>query len=225
MTPIVLSTLNARYIHSALGLRYLYANLGPLQQCASIFEVTIDTRPIDIAEKLLKLRPKLIGFGVYIWNIEQTTYVVALLKKLSPETVIILGGPEVSYETEQQSITQFADYIITGSADLEFPILCQSILNNELPSQKIIKSEFPKLENIKSPYRYYSKKDIAHRVLYVEASRGCPFKCEFCLSALDKTAWPFDLDGFLDDMKELYERGARQYKFVDRTFWNSFLID
>lgn len=68
------------------------------------------------------------------------------------------------------------------------------------------------------PYDEYSDADLAHRLLYVEASRGCPFKCEFCLSALDKTAWSFDLDRFLAEMQRLYERGARNFKFVDRTF-------
>jgi len=83
---------------------------------------------------------------------------------------------------------------------------------------KIISGEQPKLEQIKMPYYLYNEQDIKHRVLYVEASRGCPFKCEFCLSALDKTAWPFDLDLFLEQMDDLYQRGARHFKFVDRTF-------
>lgn len=223
MTPIILSTLNARYIHSALGLRYLYANLQELQSQASIIEFTIDSRPIDIVEKLLKLKPSIVGFGVYIWNIEQTTYVASLLKKLSPETIIVLGGPEVSYEYEQQSIVSFADYVITGNADLEFYELCKDYFSDQ-PSidlqvrDKIIQPRSFQLSDVNFPYTYYSKLDIANRVIYVEASRGCPFKCEFCLSALDKTAWPFDLEQFLAEMQKLYERGARQFKFVDRTF-------
>ncbi|WP_455206478.1 DUF4080 domain-containing protein [Kaarinaea lacus] len=223
MTPIILSTLNARFIHSSLGLRYLYANLQELQAQASIFEFTIDSRPIDIVEKLLKLQPKIIGFGVYIWNIEQTTYVVALLKKLSPETVIVLGGPEVSFEHEQQSIVSFADHVINGYADLEFYHLCTDILDSataseRIPREKIIQPCDFQLSEISFPYTYYSKLDIANRVIYVEASRGCPFKCEFCLSALDKTAWSFDQELFLAEMQKLYDRGARQFKFVDRTF-------
>ena len=218
MTPIVLSTLNARFIHSSLGLRYLYANLDELKHQAAIFELTIDARPIDIVEKLLKMQPKIVGFGVYIWNIEQTTYVVSLLKQLSPNTVVVLGGPEVSYEYDQQSIVNFADYVITGNADLEFARLVREILQGNRPQNKIIHSATPKLEDIKYPYQFYSRKDIEHRVIYVEASRGCPFKCEFCLSALDKTAWPFNLDDFLVEMNSLYQRGARQFKFVDRTF-------
>lgn len=218
MTPIVLSTLNARFIHSALGLRYLYANLEELKHQAAIFELTIDARPIDVVEKLLKMQPKIVGFGVYIWNIEQTTYVVSLLKQVSPDTIVVLGGPEVSHECDQQAIISFADYVITGNADLEFYRLCHAILNGDRPKDKIIHSEVPRLEDIKYPYQFYSRKDIEHRVIYVEASRGCPFRCEFCLSALDKTAWPFNLDDFLNEMDGLYQRGARQFKFVDRTF-------
>ena len=223
MTPIILSTLNARFIHSALGLRYLYANLRELQTQASIIEYTIDSRPIDIVEKLLKLKPKIIGFGVYIWNIEPTTYVVALLKKLSPETIIVLGGPEVSFEHDQQSIVSLADYVINGAADLEFYRLCSELLSvgnspKQIAQEKIIQPREFQLPELNLPYTYYSRLDIANRVIYVEASRGCPFKCEFCLSALDKTAWSFDLQVFLGEMQKLYERGARQFKFVDRTF-------
>ncbi|MCI0505123.1 MAG: DUF4080 domain-containing protein [Gammaproteobacteria bacterium] len=223
MTPIILSTLNARFIHCALGLRYLYANLQELQAQASIVEFTIDNRPIDIVEKLLKLQPRIIGLGVYIWNAEQTTYVVALLKKLSPQTIVVLGGPEVSFEHGQQPIIALADYVINGAADLEFYRLCADILGGEDasvcgPREKIIQPREFQLSEISLPYTYYSKLDIANRVIYVEASRGCPFKCEFCLSALDKTAWPFDLELFLGEMQKLYDRGVRQFKFVDRTF-------
>jgi hypothetical protein len=83
---------------------------------------------------------------------------------------------------------------------------------------KVITGEQPPLDNIALPYGEYSDADLAHRVLYVEASRGCPFKCEFCLSSLDKTAWAFDLDAFLAEIERLYQRGARTFKFVDRTF-------
>ena len=74
------------------------------------------------------------------------------------------------------------------------------------------------LAELQLPYQLYNAEDIAHRTMYVEASRGCPFKCEFCLSALDKTAWPFELERFLVSMEDLYQRGARLFKFVDRTF-------
>jgi len=196
----------------------LYANLRDRQNQASIVEFTIDTRPLEIVENLLKLHPAIIGFGVYIWNIEQTNYVVALLKKLRPEVKIILGGPEVSYEFDQQAIVSMADYVIPGYADLAFYQLCDSLLTNNPPAEKIFPPEEFKLSQLNFPYSYYSRQDIENRVIYVEASRGCPFKCEFCLSSLDKTSWPFDLDLFLNEMQNLYDRGARQFKFVDRTF-------
>jgi len=218
MPHIILTTLNARYIHSALGLRYLMANMGTLQADTTIQEYNIDSRPIDIVEKLLSSNPVIIGFGVYIWNVEQITYVVALIKQIAPEIHIVIGGPEVSYEHEGQHLVQCADYVITGAADNAFAQLCQSILANNAPQKKIINAEFPPLPTLTLPYQFYTDEDIAQRIIYVEASRGCPFKCEFCLSALDKTAWPFDLDTFLQEMKTLYERGARHFKFVDRTF-------
>ncbi len=218
MPSIILSTLNARYIHSAFGLRYLMANLGDLQPDTQIKEYVIQDRPIDIVEDLLQVNPRIIGLGVYLWNIEQTTQVVALLKKIRPQTLVVLGGPEVSYEYQEQAIVALADYVITGYADREFHALCEGLLQGTTPPDKIIHAKPFALEEIRLPYQFYTDADIAHRIIYVEASRGCPYKCEFCLSALDKTAWSFDLDTLLAELALLYDRGARQFKFVDRTF-------
>ncbi|HOW74396.1 MAG TPA: DUF4080 domain-containing protein [Candidatus Competibacteraceae bacterium] len=218
MPAILLSTLNARYFHSAFGLRYLFANLGKLQADAAIREFIITQRPLDIAEALLAEQSRIIGFGVYIWNVAETAQVVALLKKVRPELIIVLGGPEVSHEWQEQPIAQLADYLITGQADFAFAQLCQRLLNDDPPAEKIIAAEPPPLDQLALPYRFYSDEDIAHRLIYVEASRGCPFKCEFCLSALDQTAWPFPLESFLAELQRLYQRGVRHFKFVDRTF-------
>ena len=215
---IVLATINARFIHASLGLRYLYANLQELQSCCEIKEFVIQTRAIDIVEQILESKPDIVGFGVYIWNIVETTNVVSLLKVIAPEIKIILGGPEVSHETEQQAIVDSADYILTGAADLSFYQLCQDILNANEPNKKILKSAPVDLKEVELPYQYYSDADLKNRLLYVEASRGCPFKCEFCLSSLDKKSEPFALDLFLQQMELLYQRGARSFKFIDRTF-------
>jgi radical SAM superfamily enzyme YgiQ (UPF0313 family) len=215
---IILSTLNARYAHASLGLRYLLANMGPLQSQASIQEFVIGAKTTEIVEKLLAQQPRLIGFGIYIWNVEETTRVVAMLKRVAPEVVIVLGGPEVSHESAEQAIVQLADYLVTGWGDVTFPKLCGEILNGPKPLMKVHAGVQPPMAEIKMPYSLYSDHDIAHRTLYVEASRGCPFKCEFCLSALDKTAWPFALDTFLGELESLHARGARLFKFVDRTF-------
>ncbi len=215
---IILTTLNARYMHSAFGLRYLYANLGELQSLACIEEFSIQQRPIDIAEQLLKNRPKIIGFGVYIWNVAEVTKTVELIKQVSPDTVIIVGGPEVSHLPDKPVLADMADYVVMGAAEKSFRELCQLILSANKPLQREIQSDELPLDQLQLPYQYYSDEDIKNRLIYVEASRGCPFKCEFCLSSLDKTSKPFELGLFLDEMDKLYFRGARNFKFIDRTF-------
>jgi radical SAM superfamily enzyme YgiQ (UPF0313 family) len=217
-SAIVLCTLNAKYIHASLGLRYLLANMGALRAQTLLREFTIARKPQELVDELLALNPQVVGFGVYIWNVTQTCEVVRLLKAQQPSIKIVLGGPEVSHEFDPQEIVRLADHVITGWGDVSFPKLCRALLFGPQPLMKVIAGEQPPLDQITLPYSEYSDDDLAHRVLYVEASRGCPFKCEFCLSSLDKTAWAFDVDCFLAELETLYQRGARTFKFVDRTF-------
>ena len=271
MADIVLTTLNAKFIHAAFGLRYLQANLGELKPRARLAEFDINQRPLDIAEVLLAHNPKVIGFGIYIWNVEPTTKVIAAIKRIRPEIKVILGGPEVSYETEEQKIVQLADHVITGEADLKFAEVCRVLLGSpvaagilpavepgfqpggddagvsdrarnldsvlvsisnpggrmppftagKMPAAtlpKIIPAEPPDFSQIALPYDLYTDDDIAHRIIYVEASRGCPFTCEFCLSSLDIPVRQVPLEKFLGEMQKLLDRGLKQFKFVDRTF-------
>ena len=220
---IVLATLNAKYIHASLGLRCLLANLdrhggAGLRAVTQLREFTIGQRPVQIVESLLALEPRIIGLGVYIWNVVETTQVVRLLKTLRPDIKVVLGGPEVSFETGEQDICRLADHVVTGWGDVSFPKLCRALLDGPQPLMKVIAGEQPPLDALALPYGEYTDEDLARRLLYVEASRGCPFKCEFCLSSLDKTAWAFELDRFMAEMDLLYRRGARNFKFVDRTF-------
>lgn len=219
-TDILLCTLNSTYQHSSFGLRYLYANLGELQSRCQILESTIKETPRNFVEKILKLNPRIVGLSVYIWNTLETLETIMILKKISPKTVIVLGGPEISHETEtQEQHLKWADYIIKGEADFAFRELCTEILlKNETPKTKVIQAELPDIKNIQLPYSYYSDEDIRNRVIYVEASRGCPYKCEYCLSSLDKSVRSFELDNFLGEMQRLLDRGVRTFKFVDRTF-------
>lgn len=227
---IILCTLNAKYIHASLGLRYLMANMkrhasADLAAQTLLVEYTLAKKTEQMVQDLLqKLGPvqadqaQIVGFGVYIWNVLQTTELVRQLKISRPSLKIVLGGPEVSHEIEQQEIVQLADHVITGWGDVSFPKLCNALVHGPKPLMKVIVGEQPPMDQIELPYQNFSEEDLAHRVLYVEASRGCPFKCEFCLSSLDKTAWAFDLHPFLDELDILYKRGARNFKFVDRTF-------
>lgn len=188
-----------------------------LQERTEILELTTQHATRDIAETILKKNPQILGLGVYIWNTRQSYDLVSLLKRLRPDLKIVLGGPEVSFESENQAICQLADHTIKGESDFLFRDFCREVLSGATP-RKFISGSLPDIKQIRSPYPFYSAEDIRHRVIYVEASRGCPYKCEFCLSSLDKEVRAFNLDLFVSDMEDLIQKGVRQFKFVDRTF-------
>jgi len=198
--------------------------MGNLQCQTKLLEFTINDNTSDMLAAILENAPRIVGFGVYIWNVEPTTHLIADLKRVRPETIVVLGGPEVSYDTADQRIVALADYVIAGEADHAFLDLCEDLLAvSDVAVQpasrpKIVHAPVPQLDRIRMPYELYSDEDIANRVIYVEASRGCPFTCEFCLSALEIPVRLFNIETFLAAMQTLYDRGARQFKFVDRTF-------
>jgi len=207
MADIILATLNARYAHASLGLRCLLANLGPLRSRASLLEFHIRQDLQNVAETILSQQPRIIGLGVYVWNAVQSRQLVELLKQRRPELIMVLGGPEVSHETDQQEICRLADHVIAGEGEKPFASLCRQLLGESGNDGELV-----------FPYDLYTEDDIAHRVIYVEASRGCPFGCEFCLSSLDHRVRQLPLAPFLSAMQRLLDRGCRQFKFVDRTF-------
>ncbi len=214
---IILSTLNSRYTHSSVGLRYLYANMQELQENTLLLEFSINDAIQSIAEKILDEKPDIIGLGIYIWNAQQSHELIEILKKVSPETKIILGGPEVSYEPFRVDFSK-ADFIIQGEGDTSFYKLCKAITEKKAPDEKIIKPVLEDLSKIKLPYQHYSQHDIDNRYIYIEASRGCPFMCEFCLSSIDEKVRNFDIDILVKEFEHLWSMGARNFKFVDRTF-------
>lgn len=214
---IILSTLNSRYTHSSVGLRYLYANMQELQANTLLLEFSINDAIQSIAEKILDEKPDIIGLGIYIWNAQQSHELIEILKKVSPETKIILGGPEVSYEPFRVDFSK-ADFIIQGEGDTSFYRLCKAITEEKAPAEKIIKPVLEDLSTIKLPYQHYSQHDIDNRYIYIEASRGCPFMCEFCLSSIDEKVRNFDIDILIKEFEHLWSMGARNFKFVDRTF-------
>jgi radical SAM superfamily enzyme YgiQ (UPF0313 family) len=218
MAEILLTTLNARYAHASFGLRYLLANLGELADRTELVEFVANAPISEMVAAIAARNPRIVGIGVYIWNIAPATRLVAELRQALPGVTIVLGGPEVSYEVDEQEIVGLADHVITGEGDSAFAALCDDLLSARTPSSKVIAAPLPALDTLKLPYQLYDDEDLAHRVLYVEASRGCPYTCEFCLSALEIPVRQFPLGRFLDEMRALFDRGARRFKFVDRTF-------
>lgn len=213
---IILTTLNSRYTHTSIALRYLFANLKELQADAKIIEFSINDAVQTIVEKILLHSPQIIGIGVYIWNVSQVHELLHVIKKVSPDTKIVLGGPEVSHEPFRVNLDA-ADFIVQGEGDEAFYNLCRAIFENKA-EQRVIKMSMPSLKNIELPYRFYTDEDIKNRYIYVEASRGCPFECEFCLSSMDERVRAFDIEFFVKELELLWQRGARNFKFIDRTF-------
>jgi len=214
---IILTTLNSRFTHTSIALRYLYANMQELQNNTQILEFSINDAIQTIAEKLLINNPSIIGIGVYIWNVSYVAELIHILKKIEPKLTIVLGGPEVSHEPFRVNLDD-ADFFIQGEGDIAFYELCKNIITNTKIENKIIKMTMPSLKNLKLPYKYYTDDDIKNRYVYVEASRGCPFECEFCLSSMDEKVRAFNLDELLEEFEILWQRGARNFKFIDRTF-------
>ncbi|HOW67846.1 MAG TPA: radical SAM protein [Candidatus Paceibacterota bacterium] len=218
MADIILTTLNAKYVHSGFGLRYLLANLGDLQSCSVLREFDINQRPIEVAEALLADEPRIIGLGVYIWNVTPLTELATLLKRLRPDLILIAGGPEVSFPDDLPPFARLVDYIITGEADLKFRELCRQILDGNPPKEQLIPASPPNPDHLVLPYSFYTPQDLNHRIVYLETSRGCPFRCEFCLSALDSGVRLFPLTRILSALENLWNQGCRRFKFVDRSF-------
>lgn len=214
---IILTTLNSRFTHSSIGLRYIYANMQELRESSQILEFSINDAVQTIAEEILAFSPDVLGIGVYIWNATQVRELIHVIKKVSPKTTIVLGGPEVTYQPFRVNFDD-ADFIIQGEGDLAFYDLCKNILQESPPRERVVKMTAPALKELELPYKYYTDDDIKNRYVYVEVSRGCPFECEFCLSSMDEKVRAFDLDEVLEEFGKLWERGARNFKFVDRTF-------
>lgn len=241
MADIVLATINAKWIHPSLALRLLKANLGPLAERSRILEFALRQPLAEKVVPILEEAPRLLALSVYIWNHEAT---LALLEALErqwagadgvsgragvspPRPVIVLGGPEVAYLPEDAPLVTKADWIVRGEGEQVFRALSEHLLLGEPlehletygnVSGKWVTAKPLDLTEIASPYHLYTDEDIEKKLIYVEASRGCPFGCEFCLSSLDRRVREFPLDHFLQNMDQLFSRGVRAFKFLDRTF-------
>lgn len=218
MSDILLTTINAKYIHSAFGIRSLWCNLGEFQDRSEIIEFNINQQTGQITEELLSKSPQIICFSTFIWNVELISSLIINIKSLDPEIKIIIGGPEASFEYESACWFPHIDHLICGEGEIELPKLILDILSNNNPAKVIKAAPISDLSLINMPYTAYSDEDIANRVIYVESSRGCPFGCEFCISSLDKTVRFYDVDQFLLEMRTLADRGVKHFKFIDRTF-------
>ncbi|MFC0557743.1 B12-binding domain-containing radical SAM protein [Halalkalibacter alkalisediminis] len=228
----VVTTLNAKYIHTCLALRCLKAYAEP-EFPIEMVEYTIKDPTMNIVSDLYERKPDVIGFSCYIWNIEETIKVINMIKKVMPHTKIILGGPEVSYDVNDWLKTlENVDFIVIGEGEETFKHLLEEMsttkkyhmvfgLAYRKDEEIIITAPRPKLklDDVPTPYRFPEDLDgLSKRVTYFETSRGCPYSCQFCLSSIEVGVRYVDIERVKSDLLFLIESGAKLIKFVDRTF-------
>lgn len=228
----LLTTLNSKYIHSNLAIRYLKSIVEDLEDI-DIAEFTINQSIDFIASEIYKLNKDIVCFSVYIWNITETLKVCQILKLVKPEMKILLGGPEVSYDVRDvMERYGYVDYVIFGEGEETFRDFIIET-NKDIKSYKdldglafreeeeiIINEErslMKDLASIPSPYKEMTD-EFKNKIVYYESSRGCPFGCKFCLSSTIRGVRYFPIERVKRDLKKLIHMKVKQVKFVDRTF-------
>lgn len=223
---------NARFSHVAFALKTLRANLPPAYHDSSrIFEFTIQNDPTEAAYAILETAPRIVALSVYLWSIDFMRQLAQILKATAPQIRLIIGGPEIAApETRlEDPLFACADAIIVGEGERAVAALCTKFLESgekaaagypeiaPMLDGKIITAPKPDIGELRLPYDEYSDEDLKHRILYVETGRGCPYRCAFCLSSGDKPLRYFALDKLFPAFQKLIDRGARTFKFLDRT--------
>ena len=232
---VVLSTLNSKFIHSSLALRYLKAYGEAHGQAYDIVEYTINMPVLHILSDITEHDIDVLGFACYIWNIEMTLHVVDMVKAVRPDIKIVLGGPEVSFTADELlERCPNIDYIVQGECEEAFYALVTALqLGNDgldpvIPGVRgrrngsILGSaeavEVRDLSTIPFPYTEEDMEDLEHKIIYYESSRGCPFSCQYCLSGNKNTVRFFPQKRTLQELQWFIDHGVKQVKFVDRTF-------
>ncbi|GED69488.1 B12-binding domain-containing radical SAM protein [Brevibacillus reuszeri] len=235
---ILLSTLNAKFIHSSLALRYLRSYAQSSFPSIDLVEYTINDVTLNVVADIYKRQPDVVAFSCYIWNIRETLAVIRNLKKVCPDVPVILGGPEVTYDADEwMKKHPEIDVIAIGEGEqtfLELLQVYQEALETKQPPRlrdvagiayregeyvrfSMPRAQIEEMDSIPSPYAGHLD-ELNNRVVYFEASRGCPFKCQYCLSSIEDGVRYFSLERVKDELMSLINHGVKTIKFVDRTF-------
>ena len=238
---VLLAAINAKYIHSNLGIYSLKTygekmlkEWGLAEQAEiSLAEYTINHQMEQILQDIYKRKPDVIGFSCYIWNISYVKVILADIKKVLPDVKIWAGGPEVSYHGEAFLKEEPAvDLVMMGEGEITFAHFLKALLEGEdlkqVPGLMVRNADgtftdtgfrqVMDMSQIPFPYAFMDMKELEHRIIYYESSRGCPFSCAYCLSFIDKKMRFRSLDLVLPELEWFLQAKVPQVKFVDRTF-------
>lgn len=227
----VLLALNAKYIHTSLALRYIKAYCKDYEDNIHIIETSINNNENEIIKSIYEQAPDLLGISCYIWNMSYIKMLIPTLKKILPHTTIILGGPEVSYDSSsllldcgadmimegegEETWKEYLDYRIKGIGELD----AIDGLTYKIGSEQIMKNPPRKPLNLqKLPFVYDNMEGLDHKIIYYEASRGCPFSCQYCLSSIEHGVRFVPVERVKQHMQYFLDNHVKQVKFVDRTF-------
>ncbi len=235
---LLLTAVNAKYIHSNPAVYSLKAAAGELSAHVELAEFTINHRTEEILREIYQRKPDVLLFSCYIWNIRQVKELILECRKVLPETPIWLGGPEVSFSAEKllKEYPQVTG-ILTGEGEESFRELAECYVNKKNSWERIPGAVFRRkgtdardAEDIQVnapgrplnlsalPFPYQDLTDFTHRILYYESSRGCPFSCSYCLSSIEKQVRFRDLTLVRQELQYFLDAKVPQVKFVDRTF-------
>ncbi|MFH5825672.1 B12-binding domain-containing radical SAM protein [Clostridium perfringens] len=226
---ILLTAINSKYIHSNLAVRYLKAFTKDLDFQGDIKEFSINDRVENILEGIIEEKPDVVAFSCYIWNMEFVNRLAELIKLVDPNIEILYGGPEVSYEGKEFLENHEGEYVIVGEGEKTFrEFVLYKLGEGKIEDIKGLnyKRDEKVFENPKRPemdmnelvFPYTYEEDINNKIVYYEASRGCPFKCKYCLSSVMHGVRFLDVERVKKELKYFMERGLKLVKFVDRTF-------
>ncbi|MGI6734431.1 MAG: DUF4080 domain-containing protein [Anaerovoracaceae bacterium] len=235
MMKVLLTTLNSKHIHSNLALKYLYAvGVGAMKGAGlELREFTVNHSDDYIYGELLRGDYDVVCFSCYIWNIERILYLVETYKKANPNTMILLGGPEVTWRAADiMKKNRSVDFILQGEGEESFPKLLEALAKPDEPLRfdgingllyrsegKIYVNPAPSpVDFTKVPFPFRSLVGDSDKIMYYESSRGCPFSCTYCVSAIEKGVRPLPIERVKADLSYFLYKNVKQVKFVDRTF-------
>ena len=228
---VLLLALNAKFIHTSLALRYIKAYCTEYDEQIHILETSINNNENEIIKAIYKEKPDILGISCYIWNMSYIKMLIPTIKKILPNVTIILGGPEVSYEGESLLGISGVDLIMEGEGEetwkeyLDYRYLNQGKLSEiaglvyrDINGKICRNAPRQPLDLNHLPFVYDNLDGLAHKIIYYEASRGCPFNCQYCLSSIEKGVRFVPIEKVKQHMAYFLEKHVKQVKFVDRTF-------